>query len=224
VRESERYQDLIHHIVERSQGVFLWVYLMVCSLHEGLTNVDSLHTLERRLRLLPADLERYFRHILSQVDVLYQEQMAYSFQYALHAAGPLTLVTHSFLDESDQDFAFKIPLKPYDKHDIYLRHAKMRRRINARCKGFFEVCAEPMATDFFGHQIEFLHRTVRDFLRTKNVQDMLAKHLDESFNVNASMCRAYLAVIKTMPIEADLAKCTILPAQMDQLMYYAHQA
>jgi hypothetical protein len=78
---------------------------VVKSLLEGLKNEDKLSTLQRRLRILPTDLEEYFQHMLDNIEVVYQQQASESFQYALSTPGPLTLLTFSFLDDEAQQDA-----------------------------------------------------------------------------------------------------------------------
>jgi len=73
VQEDGSYLLTIYDIVGRSQGIFLWVFFVVRSLREGLTNGDSIERLEARLQRIPTDLEKFFEHILDQVDDVYQE-------------------------------------------------------------------------------------------------------------------------------------------------------
>lgn len=56
-KDSARCKELEDEIVSRAQGVFLWVFLVVRSLMDGLTNADRITDLERRLQALPTDLE-----------------------------------------------------------------------------------------------------------------------------------------------------------------------
>ena len=58
--------QLILGIVDKAERVFLWVYLAVRSLLEGLRNEDGIKDLRRRLDLMPADFEKYFTHILAR--------------------------------------------------------------------------------------------------------------------------------------------------------------
>ena len=225
ISDQADYEKLIVRTVDKSNGVFLWVFLVVRSLLEGLTNEDSIRTLEARLDGLPADLEDYFGHILEKVDTVYRRDMARTFQEALHATEPLTLIMHSYLDESDPDYAIRMDSAPLDNYDMYTHTSQMRRRINGRCKGLLEPCFDPSATTFWGHKVEFLHRTVRDYLLTKDMQSMLNKYMGtqySSFNANKSLCRGYLALIKCMPRGPD--EESLLRVQIDNLLYHARQA
>jgi hypothetical protein len=62
---------LVKEIVTKADGVFLWVRLVVKSLLDGLSNRDSISDLQRRLRLLPPDLEGLYTHMLDLIDGFY---------------------------------------------------------------------------------------------------------------------------------------------------------
>ena len=59
--KDSRYWQLINDIVNKAQGVFLWVFLVVRSLLRGLTDDNDISILQDRLNHLPVDLDEYFR-------------------------------------------------------------------------------------------------------------------------------------------------------------------
>lgn len=62
-KTDDRCPDLVNEIVANAEGVFLWVFLVLRSLLEGLTNADRIIDLQRRLEEIPRDLDRYFESI-----------------------------------------------------------------------------------------------------------------------------------------------------------------
>lgn len=62
---------LVKEVVDRAQGVFLWVKLVCKTLVRGYDNDDSWSTLMRRLKSLPTDLEPYFRKMFDDIDPIY---------------------------------------------------------------------------------------------------------------------------------------------------------
>lgn len=66
----------VRQIQSRSQGVFLWVFLVVRVLRNGLTNGDTLQELEQRLNSCPSDLEPFLRRILETIDPCYHQKIA----------------------------------------------------------------------------------------------------------------------------------------------------
>ncbi|KAK0639655.1 hypothetical protein B0T16DRAFT_246926 [Cercophora newfieldiana] len=215
------YKRLIHDITERAQGVFLWVILVVQSVLEGLGNGDSIILLERRMKELPEDLGTFFRHMLTSVSPIYRKRMALYFQILIHAPHTLTLMHFSFLDEClemNGRAVLAAPIAPMDDHDIFSRHAVMRRRLNARCKGLVEAHLIPAETrSYLSRQVTFLHRTVRDFLRTDEMTRFLAEFLAD-YALNTAMLMAYISLIKSLPSPAAAR------AQLQDALVYAARA
>jgi len=54
----------MEEIVQRADGVFLWVTLVVKSLLENLKSSDQVSDIKDRLDLLPTDLESFFKYVL----------------------------------------------------------------------------------------------------------------------------------------------------------------
>jgi hypothetical protein len=198
-----RFKDIVKQVTKKAEGVFLWVFLVMRSLQEGLTNGDTLTDMQRRIQTLPADLEQFFKHMLDSVDYFYHDQMVRTFQVAMSSPIPLALMIYSFLDEglNDEGFALNAPFRQMPDHIINLRHEQMRRRLNGRCKGLLEVYRNPALDPYYlGHQVDFLHRTVRDFLRTKEMSDFLTTKTS-ACGPNTSILRAYVALVKCVPLQ-----------------------
>ena len=198
-RDASGCSQLLTEIVDKAAGVFLWVYLVVRSLLQGLQNEDGIQDLQRRLRLIPADLEEYFKHMMSTLDRFYLEQARQLFDVAMNAQEhPLSLLTYSFVHEPDPDFAIKAEVRMYMPAEIDERHQSMERRLNSRCKGLLEVYNADSEPPFFSRSVDFLHRTVRDFLQTRVVKSMLNEYANTVFDANIVICNAYLAQIKAL--------------------------
>ena len=197
-REHAGCSSLMSTIVEKAAGVFLWVYLVVRSLLQGLRDGDDIVELQQTLATIPADLEEYFAQMLHTLTPKYLEQATRLFQIALNA-GPLTLLTYSFTQEKDPDFAIKVKVEPIVEEEIDSRHEWMRRRLNGRCKGLLEVYEEDGA-DHASLQfvVDFLHRTVKEFLETTAMPVMLSHYVDSSFDVDLELCKSYLAQLKSI--------------------------
>lgn len=126
-------------IVQKADGVFLWVFLMVRSLLDCFRNEDSLSTLKRRLRSLPSDLEAYFQHMLDGIEGVYRQQAAKTFQFTLHARELLTLLTFSMLDEESPELAITCSTTPMGFKELVTRLRVMETRLNARCRDLLEA-------------------------------------------------------------------------------------
>ncbi|KAK7914010.1 hypothetical protein PG985_011713 [Apiospora marii] len=211
---DEDYQDLegrdtvgkalLDDIVVSSNGVFLWVFLVVRSFREGLLNGDRLVDLKKRLDALPRDLNKYFeRIILVDVADFYHGQCAEMFSATLEGSEDIPLLTYWFMGE-EPEYALKLETKPLAPQQVNKRFKEIKRRLKACCKGMLEVqYLAPMGEEaslpssiLFNWKVTFLHRTVRDFLLLGETQEILRRWHSASFNPHECICRAVLAQIK----------------------------
>ncbi|KAL1850954.1 hypothetical protein Daus18300_012745 [Diaporthe australafricana] len=184
--------SLIDQITERAEGVFLWVFLVTRELRSGLSEYDSYSDIKERLNSIPNDLEAFFKHILHSVESFYHQKMASTLQIALAATQPAPAAVYGFHDAEydDEDYAHKLPLQPMNSAYTSSRLKEITRRLNGRCRGLLDVNGH-------SHRVEFLHRSVMDFLRTKNMSNFLESRAPSGSNAGLSVIRGYLAYIKT---------------------------
>ncbi|KAF2677498.1 hypothetical protein K458DRAFT_319518, partial [Lentithecium fluviatile CBS 122367] len=97
--ERSQADEIVGEIVGKSQGVFLWVHLVVRSLVEGLRNRDSISLLRKRLREFPSDLDQFFRYMFLSLEGVYKMHLSHMFQVALTADQPLSPIAYWLLDE-----------------------------------------------------------------------------------------------------------------------------
>ena len=240
--EAEACDHLVNEVVQRAHGVFLWVFLVVRSLTSGLANADRVVDLQRRLDGLPDDLEEYFKHMLDTIDRTYLQQTAQTFHVALEASEPLKLMTYCMLDEleTSPEYALNLECRVMSEMNIRSRHHDMKLRINARCKDLLEVTRvgndntigyslgvesiQPLPESVLDYQVDFLHRTVRDFFHTRYMYEWVGANVSEDFNCNLSLCAAFVAQIKNASLdpstEAELRTLSDLTIGMG---HYAHR-
>ncbi|KAK8068120.1 hypothetical protein PG996_007232 [Apiospora saccharicola] len=184
---------IINEITERSSGVFLWVSIVTKLLREGLTNDDSIPDLLQRLEQFPVDLKDFFKHILDSVEPFYHQKMAGALRIAITASQPLKYPFYSFHDDEydDEDHSLKkrVKTKPYKEWTLRKMRNKVVRRLNGYCRGLLEVKNE---------QVNLLHRTVSDFLRTPEMLEYLENKSRPGFRPDKSILSATLAVIKEL--------------------------
>ena len=252
MRERQRCKELVYEVVDRAHGVFLWVFLVVRSLLQGLTNADRIADLQRRLRRLPVDLNEYFQHMFETIDDHYQEQTAKTFQIALYASDPLALMTYDMLDEleDDPDFAIKLKYGPMHSSAIRSRHENMKKRINARCMDLLEVTRveqqeqgkpgddqngqsdidesadsrQAKKGPFSEYVVDFLHRTVRDFLQLRETQALITARMPKEVELDKLLCHAFLAQVKVVPLgKGGVHRAGTFSDLLDDMVHYAHR-
>lgn len=192
--EQVLFDDMISDIVARAQGVFLWVRLVVRSLRDGITNDDPVSILHERLRAIPTDLEKFFEHILGSVEDIYRTRMATTFLAALRTHQPLKMIHYYFLEQEDPTFGLESPCEQWCGPKIHRIVLRTHRRLNGRFRGLLE----PTSVVSIGYDttVDFLHRTLRDFLMTKRMLQWLQSWASSELNVLLAISRAMAATFK----------------------------
>lgn len=182
---------LLDEITKRAAGVFLWAFLVTRELRSGLSEYDSFSDMRRRLECIPVDLEDFFKRMLESVERFYIPKMATTLQMALAATAPVDVAVYGLheLEDEDHDYAFKIPLRTLGDSGPTPARELTRRRLKARCRGLVEV-------NCHSNRVEFLHRTVMDFLRTAEMSTFLADKAPPGFDARLSLTRALTAYVK----------------------------
>ena len=186
---DRRYQGLIETIVKKAHGVFLWVFLVTRSLRRGLVNCDTLKELNDRLESLPTDLEDYFQHMLDSTEKTYQKQAARIYQMCLSALGSISLTTLSFFDRTELQFCLNEEMLVWTTDDIQQIRKNTKTRVMARCTDLLEVSQD--RTD-----MDFLHRTVHDFLITRQVRELLEDRAGADFDADLHLGNAIICEMK----------------------------
>ncbi|KAK0616630.1 small s protein [Immersiella caudata] len=192
-------QYLIDDILDNSGGVFLWVVLVVQSLLRGLANLDRPSELRKRLSQMPKTLNGYFDRMLDSVEDIYQEQTAQILQTSLHAVEPLYVVTYSFIGENDPACPTGA-CTPWSEDECVMRARTAEVRIKVRCPDLLRIVATieapRTAQEMIGNRVDYLHRTVRDFLALEETQKRLRRSMTADFDAGVYICNSLLAQIK----------------------------
>lgn len=196
-------KSLVIEVTGKACGVFLWVRLVVVSLLEGLRDGDSVADLKERLLEIPTDLEALFWRILHCLGRTYLGHASRLFQLIHAATEPLSLLTLSFA-EDDYKTCMEAKVKPMSIGGRDFRAETMRRRLNSRCKGLIE--APTFELEGAEARVQYLHRTVRDFLAKEDVWDYIVSSTRDPYDPDFKLCGAFLLQVKTLePRKSELA-------------------
>ena len=222
-REPKYASELLRDIARKSAGVFLWVSLVVRSLLAGLVNGDRVSDLQRRLAFLPPDLENLYEKMLNSLDPFYLEHASQIFQHVRAATEPPSLLCLSFADE-EPDFVINMKVQPLPENEKFSRADVMRRRLNSRCKGLLEagpnvslvsetldpgdasLIQQPMPVNdglteeipLADYTVQYLHRTVKDFLDTPQVWDRILLAGPCTYDPYLALCRSFITQLKCL--------------------------
>lgn len=198
-REPQYADQLIENIVAKASGVFLWVHVVVASLLAGMGLGDRVSDLQKRLDLLPPELEMLYDKIFQSLDPFYLEHAAQLFKLVEQSHDPPPLLLLSFADEDDLESTLKRPVGPMSQDEVSIRAETMRNRLNSRCKGFLEVGSASIASRHGTEEtVQYLHRTVKDYVESEEAQRTLGAALDSSFDPHHKLCVGSLAYLKVI--------------------------
>lgn len=188
-------QWLISEIAAKSNGVFLWVFLVTKLLREGLTNRDAFVDLRRRLESFPSELEPFFKTMLEAVEPFYHSHMSTALQIAnASTESQLSFLVYSFhfQEYEDSEYAINHPIRLMDEGEFEEIKSNTSWHLDSRTRGLLEVNPEDGT-------VAFLHRTARDFLNTQEMYDFLISKADTrlKFRPILSILKAHIAMIKT---------------------------
>lgn len=204
-REPDFVDQLSKEIVRKAAGVFLWVNLVCASLIDGMMAGDRIKDLRKRLDMLPPDLETLYDRVLDNLDPMNMEHAAQYFFLMQACSRTPEALLFSFADDSDEDpeFPFQIEKGLQEGADIQYRVKEMRKRLNSRCRGLIGITkfgSDASATFLRSLTVQYMHRTVKDYMEQESTQQRLLDMLDMSndrFDPYVRLCSASLAMWKS---------------------------
>lgn len=214
-REDERYTtiednirrefDLLSAIVDRSDGVFLWVRLVTVELLSGMGDHCSIPQLIKRLETIPLGLTNMFQKMLDSIDRTERQRAAQMFLTMTHGSYLRSTVSTMVFVQAILDDIADYPglavqllsgnVGPYlSSADCIEKCHTAGPRAVARCKGLIEVTHSNWQFPNC-HQLSFVHRTVGDFFKDEEIRVSL-KSVAGDFCHHRGLSQAILACIK----------------------------
>ena len=138
---AQTVKQLTETILERAEGVFLWVSLAVRDLMRGLRNGDSPKQLEERLARLPDEIDKIYERMLDQIESVYRNEASVYLQIALHGKNS-SLLSHVLAVHDGLDDMLGSDEKLPELELVEMSH-KARERIVTTCVGLLEISERP---------------------------------------------------------------------------------
>jgi NACHT domain len=238
-KHGARWAALIAEITDRSHGVFLWVVLVIQSLREGLIEGDSIKEMDDRLNELPRDLKALYDHMIRNLRLRYQRQASEMFQLLLKAqqvqssAGYPLLIQLSFCDD-DPEQIVSLPTRPLDTGSYNENCEQFSNRIRSRSRGLIESrewqtnrISGVDQTIVSSTYVDFIHRTVVEFLRLPEVwEDLITlTATPKKYDPSPQLFRSCVIMCKTLPTPRGIdTEISTLWHMMDRGLVYASMA
>lgn len=129
--------QLKREIVEKAQGVFLWVSLAVKEQIRGLKNEDGPEMLRERLSLLPSEIEGVYSRMLYQIDRLHRPEASHFLRMVLHRPR-MSLLEHALVCYKGLE-EMLLSASEVPKRKIHSQCRAVENRITVTCVGLLEV-------------------------------------------------------------------------------------
>ncbi|KAL9047306.1 MAG: hypothetical protein Q9214_000080 [Letrouitia sp. 1 TL-2023] len=104
----------------------------------------------------------------------------------------------------------------------------VHERLNFLCKDLIEVKEVSMDDLYTDYYVSFLHRTVKDFLMTKDMHQLLLQRATQDrttgWNAYRSLCNTALPTAKSLPLLRGIGESSnSLFSPVDEFLFYAHE-
>lgn len=206
--------------------MWLWVYLVTHSIRNAAEDIEDSQKLREIFWAIPEDLKDYFKRIIEQVGHDYRQEMARYFLVTIFELQPLPLYAFYLLNEEKEHPNYALSASTSELSDDHVREVgkDWKPRLKSRCSDLLIVTDGPHPV-FLIQSVDFLHRTVRDFLMD-SYQNDLTKELKAPFVAPISLCRIILFFLKKQPRHDPRSPAHLnrMIGLVDELLCYAREA
>ncbi|KAK4645806.1 hypothetical protein QC761_204800 [Podospora bellae-mahoneyi] len=222
LEENEDLSSAVYHsltlhlgqkIIEKAEGVLLWVSLVLRIVERGLLQEDNPEDLEAKIDGLPTELETLFQVIFKAIETEAHPidrrramlTLAVCLERTSWELSNVFLHQLSFLDEyeSDCNFLFK-SLRQTETIEDEERLRRCRKQVNGRCRGLVSVTASsadepdvPIPTRRV-EQVAITHRSLIEFFSKTQVREVIEAQT-QGFNMTQFTSRSFVAQQMTEP-------------------------
>lgn len=187
-------------VVDKSSGVFLWVTLVTRRLLNDMQDGTGLIRAEQVLDEMPPGLDEYFRFMLESIRPSDRRHAARIYQTMVwHKSQDRrpTLRLLSFAGEDEPSFAHSQNLEHESLTTMKTRVSGMQRYFASQSMDLlvYTMSHNPEITLGEDPDVDYLHRTVADFLRTRGPQELLRSYAGENFDARWYCVNAFVSQI-----------------------------
>ena len=215
-------RTIIDRIAEKADGVFLWAIIAVRNAREGLRGMANLDELAQAIETLPSEVESLFMRMLNDIKRVFKRDAARFLGIMLHQGyggnfqdGENDLCRFYFITSQHsqpglEDAPFTYDQIPTEK--LILACHLLRTQLRSHTAGLLDITPTDRGSRLYANKkdldpilftrVNFLHRTVRDFLADNNeAKSFLALHGQNEVQVSLSVARGIFAQITHFSLE-----------------------
>ena len=176
----------VNKILDKAEGVFLWVTLVLKSVINGIGRYESISGLEARIWRLPSDLLDLYGHMFDRIDSSDMQKAAQIlriFQASRWTTLPVTVIHLGLALEATYDQAVSRSCEEMSHEELTLLYHRTASTLKSTCQGFIEIherhdrSRRRVAVDWLRggqsrevypelllNEVSYIHRTVMDYL------------------------------------------------------------
>lgn len=214
-RNQDEYLSIQYELVQRAEGVFLWLELAIKDLLDGLGSAYSLPQLKAKLAAIPDAIENIYKKLLGSISSSDRRLTSRTFLALLElqnktwTSSSRSDIIFSFLDdiadkELDDSELYRGDLDPFlTDNEMDKRRQAIRLRINKRCKGLIQM--SPGGWFHKSQVLEPIHRTLFEYL-TQSETMLWLRGGAVNFNPHLSLLLCHLQLSRVILIGAAYHK------------------
>lgn len=207
-RNSKAIDKLHRLVLQKSQGVFLWVKLVMAELKYGRIKGHTIQQMRDVIDTIPGDLEALYNRVFERLDPSRGDEVRRMLEWVLFAESPLTLSEFRYAlaigsrQGNGHDFD---SLAAIDASESVVELSRMEQRVRDLCGGLLEVVevsngrARKEKEDSDGKRlVQIIHQSVKEFLLKKRIpgEDSQSRWITKpsSHTHLAQVCITYLSL------------------------------
>jgi len=211
-------EEIIESVVDRANGIFLWVKWALQDLWTALDQKQDNVYLLQRLRVLPEEMDVFFRQIIDSIPKQDRREAWAIFAMLTATSGSTTfdqrpaldsynlrpeLIEYSYLKDLDRttdlwtdtnEFAAQIR-----ESDLNQRENSFRARIKGLCRGLVDVESAHPGTKKVFESLAFTHRSIYDMLEDNLLIDSEIRKFFESFDPQTRLIQFLIIMTELWP-------------------------
>lgn len=220
-------------IVNRSDGIFLWVVLVVKALRQAFEDGHQLYAFEAELNSLPSELEALFENLLKTIPIFRRKNAYCLFKLILLRPSRPYIPVYAILylekyltnprfalenDPSTPKAGYQSILNDHLSEDI-----KARKILQGDSRGLLESV---VGTGPGAHFLTFTHRSVPEFLQRASTQEIISGEIHDFIpgKALAQMFLGQLLAVDETRADIDLRYSTLGPQYFFFVLSMYHHA
>ncbi|CVK94865.1 related to small s protein [Fusarium mangiferae] len=195
------------NLVDRSDGIFLWLKLILQDIEDGLLSGDRLSQLQNKVKALLTELNDLFQHLLNSVHPYDRKEAYMILSVALECPPAWPIFRISFLEEyiENHDFALSQRFEQLKEDQIVDRLERARKKIYGKCKGLLEIqlVTYPKYSlpvdQTLRDSVKFTHKFI-EYLESDQTKREFATEL-KGLDILDALCHTFLAHIQAATMD-----------------------